>query len=131
MKPLQLFDPASSTYTYVLFDPVTREALIIDPVDDQIERDLAVLRDHALKLTWTVETHAHADHITSAGHLAEHAGARTAAPAGCGITTAAVQLQFESIVPLPVIPQELAADVHGCPSDGQVGAGSGIQTDQQ
>lgn len=93
MKPLQLFDPASSTYTYVLFDPVTREALIIDPVDDQIERDLAVLRDHALKLVWTVETHAHADHITSAGHLAEHAGAKTAAPAGCGITTASVQLQ--------------------------------------
>ena len=93
MKPLQLFDPASSTYTYVLFDPLTREALSIDPVDDQIERDLAVLRDHALKLVWTVETHAHADHITSAGHLAEHAGAKTAAPAGCGITTASVQLQ--------------------------------------
>ena len=93
MKPLQLFDPPSGTYTYVLFDPVTREALIIDPVDDQLERDLAVLRDHALKLAWTVETHAHADHITSAGQLAEHAGAKTAAPAGCGITTASVQLQ--------------------------------------
>ncbi|MDO9291967.1 MAG: MBL fold metallo-hydrolase, partial [Hydrogenophaga sp.] len=37
MKPIQLFDPASSTYTYVLFDQVTRDALIIDPVDEQIE----------------------------------------------------------------------------------------------
>ena len=93
MKPIQLFDPASSTYTYVLFDQATREALIIDPVDDQIERDLATLREYGLKLIWTVETHAHADHITSAGKLAELAGARTAAPVGCGIGTAGVQLQ--------------------------------------
>jgi sulfur dioxygenase len=93
MQPIQLFDPASSTYTYVLFDPASRDALIIDPVDDQIERDLEVLRHHALTLRWAVETHAHADHITSAGLLAEHAGAKTAAPAGCGIHTAAMQLQ--------------------------------------
>jgi glyoxylase-like metal-dependent hydrolase (beta-lactamase superfamily II)/rhodanese-related sulfurtransferase len=92
MNPIQLFDPESCTYTYVLFDAATREALIIDPVEEQIERDLRVLEEHELRLMWSVETHAHADHITSAGRLAEHAGARTAAPAGCGITTAAVQL---------------------------------------
>lgn len=92
-QPIQLFDQASSTYTYLLFDQATREALIIDPVDDQLERDLAVLREHGLTLAWSVETHAHADHITSAALLAEHTGARTAAPAGCGIGTAAVQLQ--------------------------------------
>jgi glyoxylase-like metal-dependent hydrolase (beta-lactamase superfamily II)/rhodanese-related sulfurtransferase len=92
MNPIQLFDPASSTYTYLLFDQASREAVIIDPVDEQIERDLAVLRDYGLKLVWTVETHAHADHITSAGQLAELAGARTAAPLGCGIGTAGVQL---------------------------------------
>jgi sulfur dioxygenase len=93
MKPIQLFDPASSTYTYVLFDEISREALIIDPVDVQLERDLATLRQYGLKLRWTVETHAHADHITSAGQLAELAGAKTAAPEGCGITTAAMQLK--------------------------------------
>ena len=93
MKPIQLFDAASSTYTYVLFDRTTREALIIDPVDEHIERDLAVLSDYGLKLLYAVETHAHADHITSAGQLAEHTGAQTAAPGGCGITTAALQLQ--------------------------------------
>ena len=93
MNPIQLFDSASSTYTYVLFDERTRDALIIDPVDDQIERDLAALRQYGLNLLWTVETHAHADHITSAGLLAEHTGARTAAPHGCAITTAAVQLR--------------------------------------
>jgi sulfur dioxygenase len=93
MNPIQLFDVASSTYTYVLFDESSREALIIDPVDTQLDRDLAVLRQYGLKLLWTTETHAHADHITSAGLLAEHAGARTAAPAGCGIATAALQIQ--------------------------------------
>jgi sulfur dioxygenase len=93
MKPIQLFDPASSSYTYVLFDETSRDALIIDPVDQQLERDLATLKQFGLKLIWTVETHAHADHITSAGLLAEHTGATTAAPAGCGIDTAAMQLQ--------------------------------------
>lgn len=92
-QPIQLFDPVSSTYTYLLFDQATREAVIIDPVDDQLARDLAVLSEHDLKLIWALETHAHADHITSAGLLAEHAGARTAAPEGCGIGTAAVQLK--------------------------------------
>ena len=98
MNPLQLFDPASSTYTYVLFDADTREALIIDPVDEQLERDLRVLRELGLRLAWSVETHTHADHITSAGLLAEEAGARTAAPAGCHIGTAAVQLQHGDVL---------------------------------
>ncbi|MBU3739553.1 MAG: MBL fold metallo-hydrolase [Rhodoferax sp.] len=98
MKPIQLFDPASSTYTYVIYDEATREAVIIDPVDDQIERDLTVLRERGLRLIWTIETHAHADHITSAGQLAELAGARTAAPAGCGISTASTQLQHNDVL---------------------------------
>jgi sulfur dioxygenase len=93
MNPIQLFDPTSSTYTYLLFDEVTRDALIIDPIDDQLERDLAALRQFGLKLVWTVETHAHADHITSAGLLAEHAGAKTAAPSACGISTASMRLK--------------------------------------
>lgn len=92
MTPIQLFDPASCTYTYILFDDDTRNALIIDPVDVQIERDLEELRKRDLKLVWALETHAHADHITGAGQLAEHAGAKTAAPAGCGIGTAFRQL---------------------------------------
>lgn len=93
MIPLQLFDPASSTYTYVLHDPATREAVVIDPVDEQIERDLAVIEGRGLVVRWIIETHAHADHITSAARLAEHTGGRTAVPAACGIGTAAVQLQ--------------------------------------
>jgi sulfur dioxygenase len=93
MNPIQLFDTASSTYTYILFDQDTREALIIDPVDTQLQRDLEVLRDYGLTLAWTLETHTHADHITSAGQLVEHTGAKTAVPAGCDIPAAAVQLK--------------------------------------
>jgi len=44
MQAIQLLDPASSTYTYIVFDEATREAIIIDPVDCQLERDLATLR---------------------------------------------------------------------------------------
>jgi glyoxylase-like metal-dependent hydrolase (beta-lactamase superfamily II)/rhodanese-related sulfurtransferase len=92
MQPLQLFDSASCTYTYLLFDPLSREALVIDPVDEQLDRDLAQLQQYGLHLAWAVETHAHADHITSAGKLAEHTGARTAAPQACGVGTAVIQL---------------------------------------
>jgi sulfur dioxygenase len=97
-QPIQLFDSGSSSYTYLVFDEQTREAVIFDPVDEQLNRDLAVLREHGLKLMWTLETHTHADHITSAGLLAEHAGARTAAPEGCGIGTAAVQLKHGDVL---------------------------------
>lgn len=98
MQPIQLFEPASSTYTYLLFDEVSREALIIDPVDAMLERDLAVLRQYGLTLRWTIETHAHADHITSAGQLAELTAARTAVPANCGIHGAAVQLNDGAVL---------------------------------
>ena len=92
MNPTQLFDPQSHSYTYILFDELSREALILDPVAEQLERDLDTVRRLNLKLKWAVETHAHADHITSAAKLAELTGARLAAPAGCGVGTAAVQL---------------------------------------
>ncbi|WP_028604594.1 MBL fold metallo-hydrolase [Ottowia thiooxydans] len=92
MNPTQLFDPASSTYTYILYDERSREALIVDPVEEQLERDMAVLTQLGLTLRWTVETHAHADHVTSAAKLAELTGARMAAPSGCDIGTAATQL---------------------------------------
>ena len=93
MKPIQLFDAPSSTCTYILFDNVSREAVVVDAVDSQLERDQAVLVEYGLTLRWALVTHAHADHLTSAGQLAEHHGAKTAASAGCGITTAAVQLE--------------------------------------
>jgi glyoxylase-like metal-dependent hydrolase (beta-lactamase superfamily II)/rhodanese-related sulfurtransferase len=90
--PIQLFDPASSTYTYLLFDAESREAIIIDPVDEQLDRDLGMLKQYGLRLKYVVETHAHADHITSAGALIEHTGAVVATPIFCNVTPAAIQL---------------------------------------
>ncbi len=99
MNPIQLFEPVSCTYTYILFDEDSREAVLIDPVDDMLDRDVQVLREHGLKLVWTLETHAHADHITSAARLAELTGAQMAAPQGCNIGTAGVQLQDGQLLP--------------------------------
>jgi len=98
MQPIQLFDPESSTFTYLLVDPHSGEAVIIDPVDHQLERDLAALREQNARLLWTIETHAHADHITSAAQLIEHTGAQAATPAGCGIQPAARQLQDGDVI---------------------------------
>lgn len=89
---IQLFDPVSSTFTYILVDDRTRHAAIVDAVDKHLARDLAVLAEHKLTLRWIIETHAHADHITAAAALAARTGARTAAPRQCGIAAADLQL---------------------------------------
>ena len=77
----QLFEPVSSTYTYLLGCAETGQALLIDPVLPTWERDLAAISALGLKLAYTVETHIHADHITSARKLRETAGSRIAGPA--------------------------------------------------
>ncbi len=82
----QLFDPASSTYTYILADDTTLDAVIIDPVLEQRERDLKVLRDANLKLKWILDTHVHADHVTGANALKIATGAFTAVGEACGAT---------------------------------------------
>lgn len=94
MEPVfeQLFDEESSTLTYILGDPVTCSAVIIDPVDHHIERDLAVLARHGLSLAYALETHAHADHITSSGLLARRTGAKTATPFHCSVTACDLRL---------------------------------------
>ena len=60
----QLFENGSSTYTYLLACPDTRQAILIDPVLETVDRDLAVLKELQLTLSATLETHIHADHIT-------------------------------------------------------------------
>jgi sulfur dioxygenase len=70
----QLFDSESSTYTYLMGDPATRQAVLIDPVIEQAERDLTLVRELDLTLTHVFDTHVHADHITAAGVLRERTG---------------------------------------------------------
>ena len=66
----QLFDTSgSSTYTYLIADPVTKEAVLIDPVREMVDRDLAVVNDLGLKLKYALNTHCHADHVTGTGEL--------------------------------------------------------------
>jgi sulfur dioxygenase len=110
---LQLFDPASSTFTYVLVDRVSREAMVIDSVDSQVERDIALLKRLDLRLRYVLETHAHADHVTGAGRLRDATGAQAAAPIGCGITPANVQLNDGDSLLFGVEEQVLALHTPG------------------
>lgn len=77
----QLFEPLSSTYTYLLACQETGQAILIDPVIVSMERDLAEIGRLGLTLAYSVETHVHADHITAARHLKEKVGSKIAAPA--------------------------------------------------
>ena len=72
----QLFDLESFTYTYLLADEATRQALLIDPVFEQFERDRALVRELGLTLRFTLETHVHADHVTAAWRLRDALGSR-------------------------------------------------------
>ena len=73
----QLFDSDSSTYTYLLGDPVSGEAIIIDPVYEKVDRDAGLIEELGLTLKYTMETHVHADHVTGSGLLRERLGARS------------------------------------------------------
>ncbi|MBJ94923.1 MAG: Zn-dependent hydrolase [Rickettsiales bacterium] len=74
----QLFDRESCTYTYLLADPCSKEALLIDPVLEQVARDLEIIAELGLKLRFTLETHVHADHITGADRLRAATGSKSA-----------------------------------------------------
>jgi glyoxylase-like metal-dependent hydrolase (beta-lactamase superfamily II) len=69
MEIRQLFDPESSSYSYLVWDTDSRSAALIDPVQDQVERDIRLIRELGLTLKYTMETHVHADHITGSGQL--------------------------------------------------------------
>lgn len=84
----QLFDDATSTYTYLIADEETHEALLIDPVNEQFERDMGVLDEWELTLKYVLETHVHADHITGGGRLRYMTGATFVAGAGTGLNCA-------------------------------------------
>lgn len=67
----QLFDQDTWTYTYLIADPNTKEAALVDPVIEKVERDFKLLNELGLTLKYSLETHVHADHITGTGKLRE------------------------------------------------------------
>ncbi len=89
----QLYDAPSSTYTYLLADEKSREAIFIDPVFEQSQRDLALLQELGLTLKIVADTHAHADHITSAWLLKQKAGCTIALSADAGAVNVDMLLQ--------------------------------------
>lgn len=104
----QLYEPLSSTYTYLLGCEETGQAILIDPVISAMERDSAVLTQLGLTLAYTVDTHVHADHVTAALAFKRKSGSKIAAPAMEGLSCVDVGLeegvpfQFGSVVLQPL-----------------------------
>jgi sulfur dioxygenase len=88
----QLFDEESSTYTYLLADDNTREAVIIDPVASHLAAYIDLIASNHLHLKYALETHVHADHITASGMLRTHFHLETGVGEQCGATSADLQL---------------------------------------
>jgi len=74
----QLFDHETWTFTYLLWDLETSEGIIIDPVREHFERDFSLVGELGLRMVYALDTHVHADHITSLGMLREKFGLQTA-----------------------------------------------------
>jgi glyoxylase-like metal-dependent hydrolase (beta-lactamase superfamily II) len=77
----QLQEPDSSTFTYLLSCEQTGETVLIDPVLDTVDRDLQLLNEMGLQLTYTLDTHIHADHLSGARQLKLMSGSQIAYPA--------------------------------------------------
>lgn len=96
----QLFEPLSSTFTYLLGCEASGQAVLIDPVVNSIDRDLAELQRLGLTLACTLDTHLHADHITGALHLKQRTGCQIAAPAIDRLSCTDVGLEDGTPLPL-------------------------------
>jgi glyoxylase-like metal-dependent hydrolase (beta-lactamase superfamily II) len=88
----QLFDPESSTYTYLVGDDATGECVLVDPVVEEVERDLGRVAAHGFRLVHTVETHVHADHVTGGAELSARTGCRPIVSRSSPVTCDAVHV---------------------------------------
>lgn len=94
----QLFDSDTWTYTYLLADEETREAVLIDTVFEKHARDLAMLRELDLTLRYTLDTHVHADHVTGAWLMQQATGSKIAMMKASGAEGADVYLDEGDVV---------------------------------
>lgn len=99
----QLFDPETSTYTYLLGCDLTLRALLIDPVASEVEGYRSIIQSMGLTLVYTLETHVHADHISGSGLLREHLNSKSVVHRDSGtlcadlLVTDGVPLQLGSL----------------------------------
>jgi len=89
----QMFDTESSTFTYLIVDDATRDAVLIDPVDTHLDTYLAMLKALNCNLKYSLETHVHADHVTASGMLRNATQAQTGVNQACGAEAASLQLK--------------------------------------
>ena len=94
----QLFDRDSCTYTYLLADRTTGDAVLIDPVRELVDRDTQILRELGLTLRYTLETHVHADHVTASGTLRQTLGSQSVVARAGGTGCADVQVDHGDII---------------------------------
>jgi glyoxylase-like metal-dependent hydrolase (beta-lactamase superfamily II) len=100
MESRQLFDPESSAYSYLIWDKDSREAALIDPVQDQVNRDISLIRELNLKLKYTLETHIHADHVTGSGRLRQTLNSIVLVHENTRTKCADVQIKGGDFIPL-------------------------------
>lgn len=105
----QLFDRETCTYTYLLADPASRQAVLIDPVAELVERDIQLLRELDLTLVHTLETHVHADHVTAGAALRERLGSTTVVSHAGGTACADVKVRHGDVVQIGAVRIEVRA----------------------
>jgi glyoxylase-like metal-dependent hydrolase (beta-lactamase superfamily II)/rhodanese-related sulfurtransferase len=94
----QLFDTGSSTYTYLLGCGLKHEAIVIDPVFEKHDRDVAMARELGLDVRFVLDTHVHADHVTGAWLMKQALDARIAGSAKSGVTCLDLALIHDQVL---------------------------------
>ncbi|MCA1904886.1 MAG: MBL fold metallo-hydrolase [Cyanobacteria bacterium KgW148] len=104
-----LFDYDTYTYTYLIADLSSKTAALVDSVLEQTDRDLQLIKELGLTLSYAIETHIHADHITGASRLREVTGCLGVVPKGAEVACADRFLEDGEILQLGEIPIEAIA----------------------
>lgn len=105
----QLFDPETSTYTYLIADETSNTGILVDPVIEQAERDQKLIEELGLTLGYCLETHIHADHITGSGKLRELTGCQTIVPMGADAVCADRKIQHGEVLEIGLVVIEAIA----------------------
>ncbi|MEQ9553793.1 MAG: MBL fold metallo-hydrolase [Coleofasciculus sp. G3-WIS-01] len=84
----QLFDSETSTYTYLIADLTTKDAILVDPVKEQVDRDRKLIEELGLTLQYCLETHIHADHVTGTAQLRQLTQCQGVVPQNASATCA-------------------------------------------